>query len=155
MQEIDSGSVSWADQRIGCIAVTIYLMLFADYGQSQAWFLSANYGQLQPWFLSANYGQLQPWFLCKLWLITGLIPVCASLELKTQEKTGLKMAYICSWCPQSQRFPDVLFIPLVPWTYSLFSCPEFTSRPCLYLVICLLGSRQPVNFCKGLNSGIY
>lgn len=66
--------------------------------------------------------------VCELWSITGLIPLCVSLELKTQEKPGLKMAYICSCCPQFQRFPDVLFIFLMPWTYSPFSCPEFASR---------------------------
>lgn len=92
--------------------------------------------------------------VCELWSITGLIPLCVSLELKTQEKPGLKMAYICSCCPQFQRFPDVLFIFLMPWTYSPFSCPEFASRPCLSLVICVLGSGQPVNSCKGLNSGV-
>lgn len=160
MQETGSGRVRRADRRIRCIAATLHcrlwsttdMILFADYGQSQAWFLSADYGQSQSWCLSANYGQSQAWFLSanyglsQAWFL--------SLELKTQEKPGLKMAYICSCCPQFQRFPDVLFIFLMPWTYSPFSCPEFASRPCLSLVICVLGSGQPVNLCKGLNSGL-
>lgn len=90
----------------------------------------------------------------KLWLITGLVPVPISLELKTQENSSLKMAYIYSWCPQSQRFPDFLSIPLMCWTYSPFSYPEFAGRLSSSLVVHLLGSRQPMNLCKGLDSGM-